>query len=231
MDNFFKKAGSTMQVTPQLTNSGVTCHETIINCLFDYYKFVFPYSNSVEQKRETTFTNLYEEYKKNLPGTSDEEIFEMIKMDYPGIRPGIKYSINKNQLLEEDAVTGVWSLEKIKRTLEHWFCLDVFIPESSKQCINNSKGFKFLQTYTPGIFFSYEGNEQNFIHNGKEYYYKTCCLELKGEGCRKVEKNGVDLLKLLNEIYRIPGCHATRVDFATDLINNKIITFVETIFF
>ncbi len=220
-----KKGGSSMQLGRGMSNTPPSCNETIINCLFDYFKFVFPYVNEIEQKKDTTYADLYEEYKRNLPDTTDDEIFEMIRMDYPGIRPGIKYRIDKKNLVEEDPVTKIWSFAKIKSVLEHWFHLEKFIPNSSKQCINSGRGFKFLQTYTPGIIFGYEGAEQKFIHDGKEFYYKTCCIELKGEGCRKVEENGVDLLEILKRVYEIPGCHATRVDFATDLVNNQIITF------
>ena len=220
----FKKSSSTMQVGGDRVTTPPTCPETIINCCFDYYKFVFPYCNTLQINHEEQYRKLYDEYKKNLSELSDDEIFELIEMDYPRIKPGFNYE-KSNEKVEEDPITGVWSLEKIKTALEHWFCIEKFIPDCSKERIDSTRGFKYLQSYTPGISFAYEGAEQKVIYNKKEYLFKTCCIELKGEGCRKVEKNGVDLLKLLNQIYSIPGCHATRVDFATDLINNQVITF------
>ena len=72
----------------------------------------------------------------------------------------------------------------------------------------------------------YEGPEMKYLdEDGHMRYYKTCCIELKGAGCRKVEELNVNLLDLLFQLYSIPGCHATRVDFATDVINDDTINF------
>ena len=208
------------------TNSHLTGHE-IINCCFDYYKFVFPFSTDTNLILDTTYTELFEKTKEELPHLTDYEIFNVLKDTYPDLTPGIKYhKADMKNLISEDPITKVWSLKKIKLTLEHWFNLREVIPEASNESLGFTKGFKYIVNYTPGISFMFDGPEMSFIDDsGKEHHYRTCCIELKGEGCRKAEEFGVDLLQTLNNLYRIPGCHCTRVDFATDLINDHEITF------
>ena len=211
-----------------MTNRHPTRHETIINCCFDWFKFVFPYSTGNNVERKNNYNDVYYELKKNLPELSDEEIFKIIEIDYPYLKPGVNYYRTRDDDFKnaEDDESGVWSLQKIKTTLEHWFNLKPLIPESSNESIGSTKGFKFMTTYTPGIVFCYEGTEMNFVGlDGHERRYKTCCFELKGSGCRKVEELGVSLINTLELLYKIPGCHATRVDFATDLINDDNINF------
>ena len=211
-----------------MTNRHPTTPHNIINCCFDWFKFVFPYSTGNNVECKNSYNEVYSDLKKNLPDLSDDEIFKIIEVDYPYLKPGVNYYRTRDDdyKVAEDEDSGVWTLQKIKTTLEHWFHLKALIPESSNESIGSSKGFKYMTTYTPGIVFCYEGTEMNYVGlDGKERKYKTCCIELKGSGCRKVEELGVSLITTLEYLYKIPGCHATRVDFATDLINDDVITF------
>ena len=221
----FEKATTNSSVGCAKTNSHPTNPHSIINCCFDWFKFVFPFETGINNKIVTSYSDVYNDYRKNLPELTNEEIFKIIEKDYPFLKPGIKYT-NKGNEVSENSDTGVWSLQKIKTCLEHWFNLDSLIPESSNESLGFSKGFKYMITYTPGIHFCYDGAEMNHLcKDGVERQFKTCCIELKGSGCRKVEELGVELIKVLEFLYKIPGCHATRIDFATDLINDNDITF------
>ena len=46
-----------------MTNSHLTGTENIINCCFDYYKFVFPFSTDTNLILDTTYTELFEKTK------------------------------------------------------------------------------------------------------------------------------------------------------------------------
>lgn len=226
MDDYFDKK---QQVTSGLpgykTNSPVTNNDSIINCCLDWFKFVFPYSQEDKYLFDTSYNKIYEDYKENFPDMPDEEIFKEIDNSYPGLKPGIHYIKNNNDSCEDD-VSGLWSLNKIKTALIHWFRLNKFIHESSVQTIKKLSGFKYIQEFCPGITFLAEGPEMKYTGlDGKTHNYKTCAIELSGRGCRKVEELGVNLINVLEYLYKIPGCHATRIDSAVDLINDNEITF------
>ena len=220
---FLQNQVNSQLVGCDMTNSHPTTPQTIINCCFDYFKFVFPFSVNNKYELISPFSDLFQKLKKDLPELSDDEIFKIIELDYPEIQAGVVYKKTEDDF-SEDEVTNVWALNKIRIDLEHWFKIEKFIPEASRKRIKKIGGFGYLIEYTPGITFMYDGPEMNYVYEGKTYYYKTCCIELKGEGCRKVEEYGVSLLNILNYIFKIPGFHATRIDFAIDLINDNTIT-------
>ena len=117
----------------QLTNRHPTRHESIINCCFDWFKFVFPYCTGNNVERKNNYNDVYHELKLNLPELSDEEIFKIIEIDYPYLKPGVNYYRTRDEEFKtsEDDKSGVWTLQKIKTTLQHWFNLTSFIPDSS----------------------------------------------------------------------------------------------------
>lgn len=221
--NFPKNSKSNNGGWVEMTNSHPTCPESIINCCFDWLKIVFPFSTKEKYKIVTTYQDLYQKLRVQLPELTDNEIFKIIELDFPDVQPGIKYQKDNEQLVN-DPDTNVWSLHKIKTVLEHWLKLEKFIPDSSNESIKKIGSFSYLQEYSPGITFMFDGPEMDYVYEGKTYRYKTCCIELKGEGCRKVEENNVDLITFIKNIFKIPGFHATRIDFAIDLINDSKIT-------
>ena len=224
-NEFDKKVNVTSGLPGYKTNSPVTNPVSVINCCLDWFKFVFPYSQEDKYLFDTSYNKIYEDYKENFPDMPDEEIFKEIDNAYPGLKPGIHYVKNNNDSCEDD-VSGLWSLHKIKTAIIYWFKLNKFIHESSVQTIKKLSGFKYIQEFCPGITFLAEGPEMKYTGlDGKTHNYKTCAIELSGRGCRKVEELGVNLINVLEYIFKIPGCHATRIDSAVDLINDNKITF------
>lgn len=222
-NEFSKKLANNQLVGCDMTNSHPTSTETIINCCFDYFKFVIPFSTNNKYEMTNPYQDIYRKLKNDLPELTDDEIFKIIDLDFPGVHPGVVYKKREGEF-SDDVDTGVWSLNKIRITLEHWFKIEKFIPEASRKRIKKIGGFGNIIEYTPGINFMYDGPEMNYIYEGKTYSFKTCCIELKGEGCRKVEEFGVSLINILSYLLKIPGIHATRVDFAIDLLNDNTIT-------
>ena len=218
-----KTSFETASVVGGNSNSHPTTHKYSINCCIDYITIVFPYSCKEKYSIDTTYRDIYAEYKLHLPELDDNELFKLIETDYPGIKPGIRYVKVFDEKEEDDS--GLWTMNKIKTALIYWCKLHKFIPDSSHAHIKGSSGYKFIQMFTNNINFKAEGPEMNYISNdGKEHKYKTCSFEVSGTGCRQLEELGVDLLPFLSQVYRIPGCHVTRIDNATDLINDNLIT-------
>lgn len=194
-----------------------------INCCIDYITFVFPYCPKDKYNVDTTYRNVYEEYKNHLPDLDDNELFKLIENDYPGIQPGIRYIkvIDDNE--EDDS--GLWSFNKIQTALIHWCKLTKLIPESSSQHIISASGYKFVRMFTNNINIKSDGPDMLYTSStGVERKYSTCSIEISGSGCRLLEEYGIDLLNLIRLLYKIPGAHATRIDNATDLINDNNLT-------
>ena len=205
------------------SNSHSTTHKYTINCCIDYITIVFPYCEKDKYSFDTSYHEIYEDYKVHLPNLSDIELFELIEKDYPGIQPGIRYVKVKDDKEEDNS--GLWTLNKIKTSVIHWCKLKKFIPESSHVHIKGSSGYKYIQMFTNNINFKSDGPEMNYVvESGFEKKYRTCSLEVSGTGCRQLEELGVDLLELLSQLYKVPGAHVTRLDNATDLINDNLIT-------
>lgn len=205
------------------SNSHPTTHKYSINCCIDYITVVFPYSIKDKYSFDTSYQEIYEDYKRHLPDISDIELFELIENDYPGIQPGIHYKKVTDDIEEDNS--GLWSLNKIKTSIIHWCKLKAFIPESSHYHIKGSSGYKFIHMFTNNINFKSDGPEMNFLTaSGVEKKFKTCSLEISGTGCRQLEELGVDLLEIIKQFYLVPGCHITRIDNATDLLNDDFIT-------
>ena len=114
-----------------MTNRHPTTPHNIINCCFDWFKFVFPYSTGNNVECKNSYNEVYSDLKKNLPDLSDDEIFKIIEVDYPYLKPGVNYYRTRDDdyKVAEDEDSGVWTLQKIKTTLEHWFHLKALIPE------------------------------------------------------------------------------------------------------
>ena len=73
------------------SNSHPTTHKYSINCCIDYITVVFPYSIKNKYSFDTSYQEIYEDYKRHLPDISDIELFGLIENDYPGIQPGIHF--------------------------------------------------------------------------------------------------------------------------------------------
>ena len=57
---------------------------------------------------------------------------------FPGVHPGVVYKKREGEF-SDDVDTGVWSLNKIRITLEHWFKIEKFIPIIQKEHSKNRK--------------------------------------------------------------------------------------------
>ena len=194
-----------------------------INCCIDYITFVFPYSPKNKYNVDTTYRDVYEEYKSHLPDLDDNELFKLIENDFPGIQPGIRYIKAFDDNEEDDS--GLWSFNKIQTALIHWCKLSKLIPESSSQHIISASGYKFVRMFTNNINIKSDGPDMIYTStSGVERKYSTCSIEISGSGCRLLEEYGIDLLNLIGMFYKIPGAHATRIDNATDLINDNQLT-------
>lgn len=199
-----------------------------INCCFDWFKFVIPFCTSdayVSNKhdREDVFKILQLDY----PDLCPDEINQIIAERYPSLAEIKYYKAKDEDRYAKDDELGVSPLLKIKTSLERIFHLESLIDDKIPSNLKSTFGFKYMIEYSPGIAFLYDGPEMDVLNpiTGKTRKYKTCCFELKGSGCRKVEELGVDLLSTARNIKNFLGCHATRIDYAIDIINDDKITF------
>ena len=199
-----------------------------INCCFDWFKFVIPFCTSdayVSNKhdREDVFKILQLDY----PDLSPDEINQIIAERYPSLAEIKYYKAKDEDRYAKDDELGVSPLLKIKTSLERIFHLESLINNEFSSNLKSTFGFKYMIEYSPGIAFFYDGPEMDVLNplTGKTRKYKTCCFELKGSGCRKVEELGVDLISTVKNIKNFVGCHATRIDYAIDIINDDKITF------
>lgn len=205
------------------------------NACIDYFKFVFPFYQA------TPFGNNLKKYEEEMkmylldhPGTTYEDAIDYIE-EVHGIdlrdKKKNKIFINRDEkdYEIEDPFTGVWTLTRIRTYIEKIFNLKILINDGVQENLTGAYGFKYMYEYTKGVAFLYEGTEMKFVDpEGKlnlNKTYKTCCIELKGHGCRVVEGLGVDLVKVIEKLYKIPGCHSSRTDYAIDVINNDFINF------
>ena len=64
----------------EMTNSHPTGPQTIINCCFDYFKFVIPFSTNNKYEMTNPYQDIYRKLKSDLPELSDDEIYEIFSL-------------------------------------------------------------------------------------------------------------------------------------------------------